>query len=64
MESTMMDYPLLLTHLLQRAERLFPNREIVSRAADHSLERTTYAQVARRSWQLAAGLSAAGLKPW
>ena len=63
MQSTMMDYPLLLTHLLERAHKLFPSREIVSRAPDRSLERTTYAEVARRSWQLAAGLSAAGLKP-
>ena len=30
MDSTMMDEPLVMTHLFERAERLFPNKEIVT----------------------------------
>ena len=39
MRSTMMDYPLTLAHLLERAGRYFPRTEIVSRLPDRSLHR-------------------------
>ena len=61
MESTMMDYPLTLPHILERAGRYFPKVEIVSRLPDKSLHRTTYGEFYRRSRALAEGLCKAGL---
>ena len=61
MLGTMMDYPLTLTHLLERAGRLFQDREIVSRLPDHSLHCCTYADIYRRSRRLAEALQKAGL---
>ena len=40
MRGTMMDYPLTLPHLLERAGKLFPRVEMVSRRPDRSLLRT------------------------
>lgn len=40
----MMDFPLLLSTLYERAVELFPDQEIVSVEADGSVRRTTYAQ--------------------
>src|SRR5271154_5061868 len=62
MLGTMMDYPLTLTHLLERAGRLFQDQEIVSRLPDHSLHRCTYADVYRRARCLAEALQKAGLQ--
>jgi fatty-acyl-CoA synthase len=62
MQSTMMDYPLTLVHLLERAGRYFSKSEIVSRLPDRSLHRTTYGEFYRRARALAAGLTRAGLK--
>lgn len=62
-QSTMMEYPLTLTHLLHRAGTFFPKVEIVSRMPDRSLHRYTYADFTRRAWQLAEALQKAGLKP-
>ncbi len=59
--STMMDVPLSLNHLLERAGRLFPQGEVISRLPDKSLRRHTYAQYYQRTRQLAAALKAAGL---
>jgi fatty-acyl-CoA synthase len=58
----MMNYPLTLTHILERAGRLFPEQEIVSRLQDHSLHRCTYADVYRRARLLAEALQKAGLQ--
>jgi fatty-acyl-CoA synthase len=63
MQGTMMHYPLTLTHILERAGRLFPEQEIVSRLSDHSLHRCTYADIYRRARRLAEALQRAGLKP-
>ena len=63
MRSTMMDTPLSLNHLLERAGRLFPKGELVSRRPDKSLVRHTYADFYRRARALAAALRAAGLQP-
>jgi fatty-acyl-CoA synthase len=63
MLGTMMNYPLTLTHILERAGRLFPEQEIVSRLPDHSLHRCTYAEVHRRARRLAEALQKAGLRP-
>jgi fatty-acyl-CoA synthase len=61
MDGLMMDFPLTLTHLLQRAETYFGGGEIVSRQPDKSLRRTTYREVMRRSKQLAVALGKLGL---
>ena len=42
MRGTMMDFPLTITHLLERAGRLYGDAEIVSRLPDKSLHRHTY----------------------
>jgi fatty-acyl-CoA synthase len=58
----MMQYPLTLVHILERAGRYFSNSEIVSRLPDRSLRRTTYREFYRRARALAAALKMAGLK--
>lgn len=62
MQSTMMDYPLTLTHILERAGKLFPNVEIVSRMPDRSLHRHTYADFYHRARALAEVLVGLGLR--
>jgi fatty-acyl-CoA synthase len=62
MKATMMPVPLSLNHFLERAGRLFPRTEIVSRLPDKSLRRHTFADFHRRSRALAAGLLRLGLK--
>jgi fatty-acyl-CoA synthase len=62
MQSTMMQYPLTLVHVLERAGRYFRNSQIVSRMPDRSLHRCTYADFYRRSRQLASALTKAGLR--
>ncbi len=60
MRGLMMDRPLLLTHFLERAEKLYPNREIATRTAT-GMKRTTYAQIAGRARRLASALSELGV---
>lgn len=62
MRGLMMDRPLLLTHFLERAEKLYPRREIVSRIGA-GLHRTSYGEVARRVRRLASALAKLGLEP-
>jgi fatty-acyl-CoA synthase len=59
----MMDVPLTLDWIADRAERYMGKAEIVSRRPDKSISRTTYAQVIARARRLARGLIAAGIKP-
>ena len=59
----MMEAPLTLTSILDRAARLFPDIEIVSRRADRSLHRATYADFVDRSLRLASALAGLGLGP-
>jgi len=61
MTSTMMDVPLTLDLIADRAERWMGDGEIVSRRPDKSLARTTYRQVIRRARQLARALIGAGI---
>jgi fatty-acyl-CoA synthase len=61
MRGTMMDFPLTLTHILERAGKYFSRVEIVSRRPDSSLHRYTYADFYRRARALAAALAKAGL---
>jgi fatty-acyl-CoA synthase len=62
MKSTMMEMPLSLNHLLDRAGTIFAQNEIVSRLPDKSLRTHTYGEYRRRTRSLAAALQALGLK--
>ncbi len=62
MQSTMMNVPLSLNHLLERAGTLFPSTEIVSRRPDKSLVRHTFGAYYRRTRALASALQGLGLQ--
>ena len=62
MQTTMMDAPLSLNDLLERAGRIFHGNEIVSRLPDKSLRRHSYGEFYRRARALGAALQALGLK--
>jgi fatty-acyl-CoA synthase len=62
MKGTMMQFPLTLSHLLERAGILFPNVEIVSSRPDNSIHRYTYGDMHRRARALAAALQEIGLQ--
>jgi acyl-CoA synthetase (AMP-forming)/AMP-acid ligase II len=61
-QSTMQRVPLSLNHILDRAGRLYPESQIVSRRPDKSLVRHRFADFHRRARRLASALVAAGLK--
>ncbi|MEO7392960.1 MAG: long-chain fatty acid--CoA ligase [Ramlibacter sp.] len=61
MQSTMMNVPLSLNHLLERAGKLFAASEIVSRLPDKTLRRHCFGEFYRRTRSLAAALQALGL---
>lgn len=61
MEGLMMDYQLTLTPLMERARRLYPKKEIVTKVGP-SLERTTYDQWAERVGRLANALTKLGVQ--
>ena len=63
MESLMMDFPLTLTHLFDRAGRYFPQVEIVSRRPDKSIHRSTFGEFHKRAQKLANALQRLGVKP-
>ena len=62
MQGTMMNFPLTLTHVLERAGKFYPRVEIVSRRPDRSLHRYTYADFYGRARALAGALQNAGLQ--
>jgi len=62
MQGTMMNFPLTLPHMLERAGKLFPKVEVVSRMPGGSLHRYTYADFYKRSKALAEVLGKLGLK--
>ncbi|MDQ3365581.1 MAG: long-chain fatty acid--CoA ligase [Myxococcota bacterium] len=59
----MMDYPLTITHLLDRAARYHGGTEIASVRPDRSVTRTTYRDLAERSARLANALTRLGVAP-
>jgi len=61
MQGQMMDYQLTMTPLLERARRLFPTKEIVTKAGPN-LERFTYGQMYQRIGRLANALTKLGVK--
>jgi fatty-acyl-CoA synthase len=62
MRSTMMDVPLSLNHLLERAGRYFGANRLRSRLPDKSYREHSYAQWHARTRSLAAALQGLGLK--
>ena len=56
----MQDRPLTITHLFDRAEQLFPRKEVVTATAT-GFERESYGQWARRTRQLGGVLDALGI---
>jgi acyl-CoA synthetase (AMP-forming)/AMP-acid ligase II len=63
MRGTMMDFPLTLVAVLERAGKLFPNVEILSRRPDRSVLRTNYGTFYKRARRLAGALTKLGLQP-
>jgi fatty-acyl-CoA synthase len=57
----MQDWPLLSHKLLDHAALNHPHRQVVSRSVEGPIERTTYADIRRRSLQLAKRLDKAGI---
>ena len=62
MQTTMMNTPLSLDHLLERAGQISHGNDIVSRLPDKSLKRHSYAEYYRRTRALAAALLELGLQ--
>jgi fatty-acyl-CoA synthase len=62
MQGLMMDYPLTLTHILERSAKLFPKKEISSKMVD-AIERYSYADFNRRVHAVAHGLQRLGIQP-
>jgi fatty-acyl-CoA synthase len=62
MTSTMMETPLTIDLIADRAERWVADTEVVSRRPDKQLTRTTYGAVVTRARRLARALVGAGIK--
>lgn len=58
----MMNYPLTIRSMLERAETVFPQKEIVSRTLS-GVFRYTYADYGRRVRRLSSALQSLGIKP-
>ncbi len=59
----MMEKPLLVSSLLEHAERFHPNQFVVSRLSDGNIVYNTYRDIAKRTRQLANALLALGTQP-
>src|ERR1700730_5259432 len=62
MQGLMMDYPLTLTHILERSAKLFPRQEIASKTPE-GMHRYCYSDFYRRVHSLAHALAALGVQP-
>ena len=62
MRGLMMDFPLTVPALLERAGKIFGNVEIVTRRPDRRLARSTWGDLYRRSRRLANALTGLGLR--
>jgi fatty-acyl-CoA synthase len=62
LEGQMMDFPLTLTHYLERAGRYYPEAKVVWRRPDRSMARYTYAELCARAAQLANALKGLGVR--
>src|SRR5690625_3607433 len=56
-----MDYPLTIGAMMERAEKFFPKKEVISQTHDQ-LHRLTYKQIGRRTRQLMSVLEKAGVQ--
>jgi fatty-acyl-CoA synthase len=63
MRGTMMQYQLILPAFLERAGKLFPNVEILTRKPDLSVVRSNYGASYQRARRLAEALTKLGLQP-
>jgi fatty-acyl-CoA synthase len=61
MQGLMMDYQLTLLPMLERARRLYPQKEIVTKAGPN-LERSTYGELTERVGRLANALARLGVQ--
>ncbi|MGV3465725.1 MAG: AMP-binding protein, partial [Heyndrickxia sp.] len=57
----MMDTPLLLTSMIERAEKYFPRKEVVSRTLS-GIHRFTYKEIGERTRKLASALTKIGMQ--
>src|SRR5262245_22406841 len=62
MRGTMMDFPLTLKTVLERAEKQFPKVEILSRKPDRTVVRTRYRTFTERARRLASAITKLGLR--
>src|SRR5437868_3450715 len=62
MRGTMMDFPLTLKTILERAEKQFRKVEILSRRPDRSIVRTNYREFTERARRLASAMTKLGLQ--
>jgi fatty-acyl-CoA synthase len=62
MDGLMMNRPLLVKQLAERAEVIFGGREVVARTQE-GIERSSYAQVVERARRLASALTQLGVEP-
>src|SRR5262245_42722573 len=60
MQGLMMDYPLTLTYIIERAGRLFPRKGIATRTAA-AIQRYTYGEMIARARRLANALDRLGV---
>ena len=58
----MQDYPLTLHHIFWRLERLFGNKQVVTKR-ETGIHRYTYADLVKRVYRLANALTEMGIKP-
>jgi fatty-acyl-CoA synthase len=63
MRGTMMDFPLTLPTILERAGKIFGRVEIVSRRPDRSITRSCYGEFYRRARRLGSALTKLGMQP-
>ena len=62
MDGLMMDRPLLVKQIAERAEAVFGHREVVARTQE-GVERSTYGRVVERARRLASALAGLGVGP-
>src|SRR5213592_2914507 len=62
MDGLMMDRPLLVKQIAERAEAVFGDREVVART-QQGIERSTYRRIVQRSRRLASALAGLGIRP-
>jgi fatty-acyl-CoA synthase len=62
LEGQTMEYPLTLTHYVERAGRYFPKAKVTWRRPDKSLAHYTFEKLSARSAQLAHALERLGVR--